>query len=42
MKKFFAFFKGLFGKKNEVIDLFPADSKVNNAELGGNYCGDVC
>lgn len=42
MKKIYAFVKNFFGKKSEVIDLFPADSKVNKAELGGNYCQDVC
>lgn len=41
MKKFKEYIQKIFNK-NRVVDLFPSKESTNVAELGGNYCSDVC
>lgn len=41
MKSFIKFIKAIFSK-NTTIDLFPNQNKPVLAELGGNYCEDLC
>ncbi len=42
MKKLIMSFFDFFKKEKDVIELFPANNSVHAAELGGNYCSDVC
>ncbi len=41
MKGFIEFIKAIFSK-DKTIDLFPSQNKPVLAELGGNYCEDLC
>ena len=41
MNKIISLIKKTFSR-NKTIDLFPKEGKPVLAELGGNYCQDMC
>lgn len=42
MSKIISFIRNLFSKNNKIESLFKDNNKPVLAEVGGNYCSDVC